>query len=182
VEGKDALTQEKVLSQIKYQLSADSYTITNQYHTVMNGFAISLKNGSDADKIKAISGVETMEIAHTYAAPEDVSGLTAGTDTSEINNTATMAQKLGNYSSETMRATDGEIQTALGKDNTFANAKGKGRHDRYHRYRPLSEPGRRNQRKSYCRIGRCYLRKGYNHQVYPQSGCFPCHFGCYGNP
>lgn len=126
VEGKDALTQEKVLSQIKYQLSADSYTITNQYHTVMNGFAISLKNGSDADKIKAISGVETMEIAHTYAAPEDVSGLTAGTDTSEINNTATMGLKLGNYSSETMRATDGEIQTALGKDNTFANAKGKG--------------------------------------------------------
>lgn len=100
----------RVLNEIKYRLPADSYTITYDYDTLFNGFAIEVNNEAASNVLKQIAGVKSVELSHRYAAPEETSssgtrdtGDTTEGTTSKYNQNKEL--KLKNYSAETRRAT-----------------------------------------------------------------------------
>lgn len=90
-----------VLNQVGYLLNEDSYTINYVYDTVLNGFSITLQNDSDIEIIKNIRGVALTQEDHTYERPDaDV----ADADTTDADSNYA-AEKLANYSAESMYAT-----------------------------------------------------------------------------
>lgn len=113
----DAKTLKKyrnqVLSQIAYELPEGSYEVTSTYDVVLNGFAIKV-NSAYADKIESIKGVSALQENHTYALPDtdSYSSLATG-DKGE----ATKAERLANYSAETMRATAADVKSVVGEDS-----------------------------------------------------------------
>ena len=103
----------QVLSQIAYELPEGSYEVTSTYDVVLNGFAIKV-NSAYADKIESIKGVSALQESHTYALPDtdSYSSLATG-DKGE----ATKAERLANYSAETMRATAADVKSVVGEDS-----------------------------------------------------------------
>lgn len=113
----DAKTLKKyrneVLSQLAYELPEGSYEITSVYDVVMNGFSIKV-NSSYASKIESIKGVSALQEDHTYALPETVESSTFATGDA---GDATKAERLANYSAETMAATAENVKNVVGEDS-----------------------------------------------------------------
>lgn len=110
VSKDDAKTLKKyrgeVLNQIAYELPEGSYEVTSTYDVVLNGFAIKV-NSAYASKIEAIRGVSALQENHTYALPTAAESTPfASGDLGD----ATKAERLANYSAETMKATADDVK------------------------------------------------------------------------
>lgn len=113
----------KVLNELAYKLPKDSYTIKSEYDTLLNGFAIETTDDV-AEFIETIGGVSYVQKSHSYAQPETVDGTTA-TSSSLVGDYA--AEKLGNYSAETIDATKTDIENAIKENGGDSQAQlGKG--------------------------------------------------------
>lgn len=98
----------RVLSRLASALPEDSYEILAEYDTVMNGFAINTYP-EVADYIEAnISGISEVSQEHVYAAPQADEGTGS---VSLVGDYA--AEKLGNYSAETISATEQDVNAAI---------------------------------------------------------------------
>ncbi len=116
VQNDDAKTLKKyrneVLSQIAYELPEGSYEVTNTYDVVLNGFSIKV-NSAYASKIEAIRGVSALQENHTYALPTATETTFASGDLGD----ATKAERLSNYSAETMKATADDVKAVTKGDS-----------------------------------------------------------------
>lgn len=115
-QNKEALAKNrgKVLSNLAYHLPKDSYTITNTYDTLLNGFAIRTSSANEA-VLKSLTGVVSVDESHTYARPEADTPAVGSTDKTNAVSDEIKALKLRNYSKNTMRATDQDILDASKK-------------------------------------------------------------------
>ena len=113
-------TTQSVINQIGYLFDHDDYTIKYVYDTVYNGFAITTTSAV-AEAIRGLSNVASVNVEHTYAAPEDVEtdGVDSGISSAD---NGYLEEKLGNYSKETVHATDSEIKSATGNDSVAAGS------------------------------------------------------------
>ena len=117
----DAATLKKyrneVLNQIAYELPEGSYEVTNVYDTVLNGFSIKV-NSAYASTIEAIKGVSALEQAHTYALPDvEESTGTSTTYGEGDKGQDNKAERLTNYSAQTMEATADDVKSVTGSDS-----------------------------------------------------------------
>ena len=98
----------KVLNELAYKLPEESYDITAEYDTVLNGFAVETYPEC-VEVIENVTGVDSITIEHRYAAPQ-----TADTTASTTSLVGDFAEaKLGNYSAETIDATTSDINSAI---------------------------------------------------------------------
>lgn len=109
----------RVISQLTYELPADSFEITDTYDTVMNGFAIKV-NSTYSKVIENINGVKEVCMSHTYAIPETTSSPLVASDAGA----PFMTERLTNYSAETMGATAADIAAAGNKAGVTATSNG----------------------------------------------------------
>ncbi len=103
-------TQE-VINQIGYLFDEEDYEIKAVYDTLLSGFAITTTS-TVAEAIRGLTYVSECKIEQIYAAPEDVDYSSTMDDSSDYN--PYLEQKLGNYSKETIHATDSEITAVTG--------------------------------------------------------------------
>lgn len=106
--------RKEVLNEVKYLLDKDSYEITYVYDTVFNGFAIKT-TAENMEKVSHISGVTMVQESHTYARPEADNSSTGTART--VTDADIKAMKLGNYSAETMNATNADIKAITNADS-----------------------------------------------------------------
>ena len=113
---KADVTRRQVLAQVKFELDEDTYEITHVYDTLYNGFAIKT-NAYNAALIEKTLGVKKVSEAHVYARPEVTVGGPIWNAASEDTNFK--AEKLHNYSAETMHATGLDIFNATGEETNY---------------------------------------------------------------
>ncbi len=123
-EAGEASTNRKtnsVINQIGYLFDEEDYTIKYVYDTVYNGFAITTTS-SVAEAIGHLSNVSSVNISQKYAAPETVESTDSVSSGTMSADNGYLEEKLGNYSRETIHATDDEIKAVTGGESVAAGA------------------------------------------------------------
>ena len=108
----------KVLNELAYLLPEDSYEIDDVYRHVYSGFSLHATKEAAA-VIENIPGVYSVSVQTRYALADSGSSTQTQADT-ELNK----ADILANYSVETMRATQEEIQSVLPQEDEAELGKG----------------------------------------------------------
>jgi len=106
------VARNEVLNELAYKLPSSSYTVDFVYDTLINGFAVKTTQ-EVADFISTMNNVSSVEKSIEYAAPDD----TATSSNSLSADDQIKADKLANYSSETMHSTSSEVDAVVGASN-----------------------------------------------------------------
>lgn len=110
---KAAQARNKVLNEIAYHLPEEAYEIGHIYDAVLNGFSITMDSSLESF-VSSIPGVASVEVAHEYARPTaDEGGEGAAAGDGEAVDSQIKADKLANYSAETMSAQSADITNAI---------------------------------------------------------------------
>lgn len=116
---KAAQARNKVLNEIAYHLPEEAYEIGHIYDAVLNGFSITMDSSLESF-VSSIPGVASIEVAHEYARPTADEGGEGAASDGEAVDSQIKADKLANYSAETMSAQSADITNAI-KDRVGAD-------------------------------------------------------------